>query len=258
MMTSVIAPWQRPSFRPTGRDATVTLIAFADEDVIGSEPDLRIGADIPETAPVAGLDLRSHRYADSPAWIDGWRTGALRNLAARGLDDLARLDAASCCYSITVTVEDPADLSHLQLGWAVASAIATAGAFATLDAHAATWFPGPSVASLSPHRPFTVQQEVSLTAENEPVPGFGHPVHTRGMIKFGRPDLVAGVPSSRIEETGRILNHLARMLAEGAVVVPGQQFRIDGQRILTVAPYEPGATTPELNLNNDALLLVDA
>ena len=95
-----------------------------------------------------------------------------------------------------------------------------------------------------------------MTAETEPVPGFGHPVHTRGMIKFGRPDLVAGVPANRIEETGRILNHLARMLAEGHVLVPGQQFRIDGQRILAVAPYVPDATIPELNLN-DALLLVD-
>ncbi|MEU4693657.1 hypothetical protein [Actinoplanes sp. NPDC023714] len=254
----MIDPWLRPSFRPTGRDAIVALIAFADEDVLGAEPDLRLGAALPESAPVANLDLRVHHHAVSPDWIDGWRTGALRNLAARKLDDLGRLDAASCCYSIAVAAEDPADLTHLQLGWAVAAAIAEAGAFAILDAHAANWLPGPAVASLSPHRPFTVQQEVSLTAETEPVPGFGHPVHTRGMVKFGRPDLVAGVPADRIEETGRILNHLARMLAEGDNLTPGQQFRIDGRRVLTVAPYRPGDTIPELNLNNDALLLADA
>src|SRR5471032_118961 len=33
--------------------------------------------------------------------------------------------------------------------------------------------------------------------------------------RLGRPDLIAGVPADRIEETGRILHHLARMLAEG-------------------------------------------
>jgi hypothetical protein len=98
---------------------------------------------------------------------------------------------------------------------------------------------------------------VSLIAETEPQPGFGHPVHTRGMVKFGRPDLIAGVPADRIEDTGRILNHLARMLAEGHVLEPGQQLRFDGRRTLAVTPYAPDATTPEVNLNNDGLLLVD-
>jgi hypothetical protein len=192
-VSSAIAPWQRPAFRPTGRDAVITLIAFADENVLEAGPDLRIHDTVPQGAPVAALDLRMHRYADSPAWIDGWRTEAMRNLVRRDLGDLGRLDAASCCYSMSVTAEDPADLTHLQLVWAVASAIAAAGAFAILDAYAAAWLPGSTVASLPPDRPFRIQEQVSVIAETEPTPGFGHPVHTRGMIKFGRPDLVAGV-----------------------------------------------------------------
>jgi hypothetical protein len=124
--------------------------------------------------------------------------------------------------------------------------------------YATNWLAGPTVASLSPHRPFAIQPEVSLIAETEPTPGFGHPVHTRGMIKFGRPELVTGVSADRIEETGRILNYLARMLAEGHNFLPGQQLRPDGHRVLTVAAYTPNAITPELELNNDALLLLDA
>jgi hypothetical protein len=77
------------------------------------------------------------------------------------------------------------------------------------------------------------------------------------MIKFGRPDLIAGVSADRIEETGRILNHLARMLAEGDMLVPGQRFRFDRRRTVLVSPYTPDATTPEVNLANDGLLLVD-
>ncbi|GAA3221662.1 hypothetical protein ACFO1B_16320 [Dactylosporangium siamense] len=257
-MTTAIEPWQRPAFRATGRDASVMLIAFADTNVLGGGAELRVRDAVPPTAPLAALDLRIHQYADSAAWIDTWRTGALRNLAAQQPLDLDRLDAATWCYSISIAAADPADLTHLQLAWAVAAGIAAAGAFAALDVFAANWLTGASVAALSPHRPFTVQQEVSLIAETEPAPGFGHPVHTRGMLKFGRPDLVAGVPADRIEETGRILNHLARMLAEGHVLTPGQVLRFDGRRALTVAPYAPDATTPELHLNNDGLLLVDA
>ena len=50
------------------------------------------------------------------------------------------------------------------------------------------------VASLPPDRPFTLHREMSLIAETEPTPAFGHAVHTRGMMKVGRPDLIAGVP----------------------------------------------------------------
>jgi hypothetical protein len=258
-MTSAITPWSRTSFQPTGCRAAISLISFADRDVLEAASDLRLRGVVPENAPVACLDLRLHRYVDSPDWIDGWRTGAMRNIAARELgDDLGRLDTASCCYSIQVEVDDPADLTHLQLAWAVASHLAGSGSFAVLDAYACTWYPGPAVASLPPDRPFVIQREVSLTAETEPTPGFGHAVHTRGMVKFGRPDLIAGVPAERIEQTGRILNHLARMLADGQTLHPGQKLRIDGQRTLTVAAYQPDAAVPDVNLSNDGLLLVDA
>jgi hypothetical protein len=233
------------------------LIGFAAADVLGVPMELALRGVVPAAAPVAALDVRLHHYTDSASWIDGWRTGALRNIAARQLDDLGGLDAARCCYSISVEVDDPIDLAHLQLAWAVAAALANAGTCATLDAYACNWLSAAEVAALLPGRPFNSQREVSIVAETEPTPGFGHAVHTRGMIKFGRPDLIAGVPRDRIDDTGRILNHLARMLAEGHTLEPGQELRFDGRRSVTVAPYVPGAAIPEVNLNNDGLLLID-
>lgn len=233
------------------------LVVFADDDVLATDPELRLSGTVPRGAPAAGLDLRGHHVSDSAAWVDGWRAGAVREIAGRDLGDLGRLDAAKCCYSIMIEAPDPADLTHLQLAWAVAAALARKGAFAVLDVHAVTWLPGETVAGLDPARPFTVQREVSLTAENEPAPGFGHPVHTRGLIKVGRPDLIAGVPAGRIQHTAQVLNHLAAMLAEGHVLEPGQQLRFDGERTLRVEPYVPGGVVPDVSLNNDGLLLVD-
>jgi len=94
-VTSAIAAWQRPAFRPTGRKAAITLIAFADEDVLDNGPQLQIRGAVPQLAPIAALDLRMHRYADSPAWIDAWRMGALRTIAARQLDNTAQYAAAA-------------------------------------------------------------------------------------------------------------------------------------------------------------------
>jgi hypothetical protein len=254
-MDSAIAPWTRPQYRASPSRAAVMLIAFAERDLLGAELELR--GVVPASAPVDALDVRTHHYANSPTWIDNWRTNGLRNIAAQQLGDLAGLDAASVCYTVGVELDDPPDLTHLQLVWAVASRLAQAGSSVILDAYSCNWLAGATVATLAPDRAFALQQEVSLIAETMPTAGFGHPVHTRGMIKFGRPDLIVGVPPERIEHTGQVLNHLARMLADGSQLAPGQQLRFDGGRTLRVTPYEPDGTTPEVNLANDGLLLVD-
>jgi hypothetical protein len=256
-MTASIAPWSRPAYRNTGQRAVIMLVAFADRDVLGPSPSLELRGVVPASAPTLGLDIRSHQRAADPDWFDGWRTGALRTIAEGQLVDLERLDRATHCSSVRVELDDPADLTHLQLAWAVATWLAKAGCFAVLDGYAINWLPGSAVAALPPDRPFAVQKEISLVAETEPTPGFGHAVHTRGMIKFARPDLIAGVPAERIENTGRILNHLARMLADGHVLTPGQTLRFDGERTLAVRPYVPDGMIPEVNISNEALLLDD-
>ena len=256
-MTTAIEPWTRPAFTATERSASFLLLAFADRDVVGEPPELELRGVVPAAAPVAALDVSLVRREESPAWFDGWRQDSLRSIAGKFLGDLTALDAATRCYSVRVDVPDPADLAHLQLGWAVATRLAQAGCTTILDAFAIVWLSGDDVAELDPDRPFTIQREIWLTAETDETPGFGHAVHTRGLLKFARPDLVVGVPADRIEHTGRVLNRLGRMLAEGAVFEPGQRFRFDGDRTLLVTPYEPNDTVPDVELNNDALLLVD-
>ena len=93
-----------------------------------------------------------------------------------------------------------------------------------------------------------------MVAENEPTPRFGHALHTRGMIKFARPDLVTGVPPERVSEVAAMINSVAGRLADGAVLEPGQVLNRGG-RAMRVLAYQPGRNAPELELNNDALLL---
>jgi hypothetical protein len=247
-----VEPWQRPAHRRTGREAAVLLVAFTPGEVL---TELNLAAVIPANTPVDALAVRLHRYEESPEWMDAFRTGPLRNLAARELPDLRPIDEATCCYSIQVRVPDPADLTHLQLAWAVASAVSKAGAVAVFDAFAHDWSLPEPIAALDPFRPFSVYREISVIAETESSPGFGHPVHTRGMIKFGRPDLIMGVPEEKIGDAASILNQLATMLAEGHVLTAGQQLRINDEETLAVLPYTPDDRIPDVQLINDGLLL---
>lgn len=231
------------------------LVVFATDEVL---TDLDLTGTVPAGAPVGALDVRLHRYSDNPEWVDGFRAGPLRDLAAQQLPDLRLIDDATCCYSIQVRLPDPADLTHLQLVWAVAAAAARAGATAVLDVFAHDWSRAEPIAGADPHRPFTVLREISVVAESDESPGFGHPVHTRGMVKFGRPDLVMGTTRERIGEAAQILNQLAGMLAEGHFLSPGRQVRIDGERTLTVVAYLPDDRVPDVRLIGDGLLLTEA
>jgi hypothetical protein len=247
-----VEPWQRPAHRPAGREAAVLLVAFTPGEVL---TELNLAAVTPANAPVDALAVRLHRHEDNPEWMDAFRTGPLRDLAARELPDLRPIDEATCCYSIQVRVPDPADLTHLQLAWAVAARVSRAGAVAVFDAFAHDWSLPEQVAALDPHRPFDILREISVIAESEPTPGFGHPVHTRGMIKFGRPDLIMGVPEDRIGDAASVLNQLATMLAEGHVLAAGHHLRINDEETLAVLPYTPGSHIPDVQLINDGLLL---
>jgi hypothetical protein len=247
-----VEPWQRPAHRPAGREAAVLLVAFTPGEVL---TELNLAAVTPANAPVDALAVRLHRHEDNPEWMDAFRTGPLRDLAARELPDLRPIDEATCCYSIQVRVPDPVDLTHLQLAWAVAARVSRAGAVAVFDAFAHDWSLPEQVAALDPHRPFDILREISVIAESEPTPGFGHPVHTRGMVKFGRPDLIMGVPEDRIGDAASILNQLATMLAEGHVLAAGHHLRINDEETLAVLPYTPGSHIPDVQLINDGLLL---
>jgi hypothetical protein len=246
-------PWSRPVFQPSGRRAAALLVAFTDREVLGTPPELTLHGAFPSSAPVDALDVR---FVDDTEWVEDWRDGAVAALGAKVVDASA-LQAASCCYLISIEIDDPADLAHLQLCWAIAAQIARAGAVAVLDAYAVRWHAGDWVAALAPDRDFAIADEVTLTADTMPTPGFGHTVHTRGMIKFARPDLIAGVGPDQIEPTARVLSHLARKLAEGADIGPGERFPVGEHRTLMTTRYEPDGTVPELNLNNEGLLLID-
>ena len=252
-VTSPIPPWQRRGYRPTGQDADVLLIVLSGD--VPAEP--RLPVEVPPGAPVGALERQRHAGAEGRAWANQWRTGAFRDLAAAQLGELGALDAAAGGYAVRVRLADPADLSHLQLAWATATQLAAVTTTVVFDVLAGIWHPGGAVAAQAPERPFSITREISVVYERQPTPAFGHPVHTRGMTKFARPDLIAGVSASQIPGTARILNHLAAMLADGAVLTPGQRLRFDGRRTLRVERYEPGDRVPDVHLAADGLLLVD-
>jgi hypothetical protein len=247
--------WTRPHHRATRADASVLLVAFSEAPLADGVPFSMSRYGVPTEAAASSLDTRTHARDDDPEWFDGWRTGAIASIAASQLTDGGRLGSARFCHSATARVTDPPDHGHIQAAWAAARSFVERGCFAVLDAHAGRWHDGARVAALAPDRPFDLGAEVTMVFETDRTPDFGHPIHTRGMAKFARPDLMAAAEPDTADMLAQVLHHLAQALADGETLSPGQAIDVDGRHEGSLMPYQPGVNAPEVHLNNEGYLL---
>ena len=247
-----IAPWTRSHFRSGGGANVFQLFCFAQSltDLPFSAP--RFG--LPSPGAMQGVEVRELPRALDPAWFDGFRSGALRTVARECLQgDLSGLDAATTMVAVLINRPDAADLVHLQAGWASAQWLVARGASVVLDAQSQRFWRGDDVADWPAERPFALTTDVNVVVEGEPTAPTAT-LHTRGLQKFGRPDLVVfDVPGPRWDAVGGLLRGLAARLAMGDVFAPGDTVELGDQRV-RCDRYAPGPRG-NLHLNNDGLVL---
>jgi hypothetical protein len=212
-----------------------------------------VGAPEAEACTLRTIDRRV-----DPRWFDAWRSGSLRNIAETDLGkDIAALDAADHAHVIVTAPTAPTDLAYLQAAWALVRYTIECGATVVLDAHAMTYIPAASVQRAN--EPLDIKREVRVVYETTSMRDDGaHALHTRGMRKFGAPDLIALCTDSDARFVGHAIAELADSVAHGTelavplhavVVAPGVTWMVveDEHRLGEI-----------LQLNNSARVLVDA
>ncbi|HEY0880176.1 MAG TPA: hypothetical protein VGD87_01540 [Archangium sp.] len=199
------------------------------------------------------VEVRELPRAVDPAWFDGFRSGSLRTLAQQALGNTDALDAATQMVAVLISRPDAADLEHLQAGWAVGKWLVARGATVLLDAQCNRFWKAEEVADWPAIRPFALSSDVNVIVEAEPTSPTAT-IHTRGMQKVGRADLIIqDVPGAQWDAVAGLVRACALQAADGVVFKAGQQVTVDGKSI-TFAEYKPTPAT-ELHLNNAGLLL---
>lgn len=256
-MTEALLPlWRRPYHAPQGGMASVILFAFAEQPLDLSAPLSRSRHGLPPQFSLDELDIRQHRREEDPQWFDGFFSPELLSMAAADLGDGADLSRMRAVCSLRFVALEPADLAYLQGSWAVARWLCDCGAEVVHDAHAIRWHSGADLLALGAARDFDIEHEVKLIFEADETSGFGHVTHTRGLAKFGRPDIVlAGVQPRDARVCGVLLNALARRAALGAPLRAGQTVGPAGLFPRPLLEYEPDGSHPQVHLNNDGLVL---
>jgi hypothetical protein len=251
-----IAPWTFTTPPAAPRTPEVLILAFSRgplaDDVAMSLS--KFGA--PSAASVAAADVRTIEAAVDPAWFAAWRSGSLRAIAGGDLDDLAELDAADRVHLVAFAPQAPTDLTYLQAAWALARFLVARGATIVLDVHAMTYRRAAAVPSAD--LPFDARREVRIIYETTTErPDGAHALHTRGMRKFGAPDLVALCTDADVDAIGAVMAQVVVAVAGGADLAAGAHgIDVDQSMSWNIVDDEHGLAAL-LALNNSAKVLVD-
>ena len=130
------------------------------------------------------------------------------------------------------------------------------GATLVHNANAIAWKSADNLADLAPHRELDLGFEIACVFESDPTPGFGHLVHTRGLLNFGHPDFVLfGAHPRDARPLGLILNMLAEEAALGRRFFPGERIGPLELPPALIEDYEPEGPHPDVHLNNAGLCI---
>lgn len=255
-MTTPLQPWPRELHPESRDDVAVHLFVFAPRELDLGAPLSSAEHGVPEgfdadAIEVAYLDRGTHAQ-----WVEGFFDPSVEALARREIgeafEDVKRSQGV---YALSFVAEEPDTLGYLQTIWAFARYLASLGASAVLDAATNRWWKAAELLARTPDRPFAIEDEVVVVVEDD---GDGAPayVHTRGLQKLGRPDVILEqvLPSHRARAVD-LLQTLAAELARGATLRAGDAIALADGVECVFREYKPGERDPELGLGSATLVL---
>lgn len=243
---AVPASWPRPYWQPGDEEVLLQFYVFGKFATDLAIPAARYGSDgLPE-----GVALQRFQNAVLRRW-EGYplmgELGALLREEAPEVYEQARL--APEVLVIRGRIADRDSLDYLRDTLGVIAALLDVGGKSVLDPQtlslhdADAWRRRYLVPGGAPPR----SHVLIVCRADEAAPGRFH-VHTRGLRKFGRPDVsLRNVPESATSQAGLLCERLVEMLALGARFADGQELELDTLSTPLIASYGGGPEDAHFN-----------
>ena len=189
-------------------------------------PDLSISTSKHRTNEIpTGVEIRYYERASQLDQFDWFKPGYLWHVVQREKPELAHaIEAAPTCFHIQGHVSDPATLDYFRNVIGVITATLDSGGIVVFDPLMLKWWSPVEwrTTVFDPDEPLPHNHVVVLVSEDEEFAGTAW-IHTRGMRKFGRPDLsIHGVPPSHRASVIDLCNRLIELQAFGDLIREGQ------------------------------------
>ena len=253
MADEQVAAWRRPYFKAGEQPTKIFFVCFGKTPL--AEVELgRARFGLPSAELANQVELREHQRAAGPAWFEDWWGGAFGVIAEQDLgEDLALLTTSDVCYTLSLELGDQADLAPLQSVWGLSRWLCARGMSVVLDVHAFRFRTRAELDALD-FSASDVQRDVKIVLETEPTHDGLHLMHTRGLCKCARPELLCFVRPDDAATLGRVLNQLARTLLEGALASQIRLRIADGVELVT-SPAQDRNLVASLGLEAAVMLV---
>jgi hypothetical protein len=225
LMSEQLADWPRKFYQgPGGRPFLFYVVfgAFPQMPAL-SRQDYRSNGVFP------GLQLTHYDRAKYPDVLDGFRQGYLWDQLKRQKPALAEaVQAAGECLVLRGELEDQGDLNYLRDSVGLLTFLLDHGGIAVYEPQMFHWREPPEwrERAFLPASAVPRQHAVILTSE-EPEDASLTWFHTRGMPKFGRPDLsVHRVPLRYRDAVIDLFERFIELQAFGDIIEDGQEIRM--------------------------------
>lgn len=239
-----IPAWQRIHWQPSDEEIVLQFYVFGKFEPVRA-PSKPYGSDgLP-----AGIELTSHHHTDLRAWEGYPLKGALGRMFK---DDAAQayklaLDAPEVLV-IRGRIPDSANTGYLRDTLGVLAALLDIGGVAILDPQILTlfgvdgWRRRYLVRDGAP-----IRNHLLILRDGEETAGYSH-VRTRGMRKFGRPDIsIEHVPDKDVDRAGMLCEQLVELESLGAHFTDGQKLDVEGGHGDLIARVGGSLEDPEFN-----------
>jgi hypothetical protein len=242
-MSSELASWPRPHFVPGGGNALLYYDVFGtfdlEQPLSGSK--YRCG-DI-DWIGVHHCDRERH----PDAFLDT-QPGPLWGLLEDDSPNTAELASrAPQMVAVRGEVADPGTLDYFRDAVGVVAWLLDAGGIAVCDPQMLRlWSADEWRAQVfDPNEPQPLKHTVII---DSPEDGSKHWLHTRGMLKYGRPDLsVPGVGPGHLEVATELIARFIVWQARGGVIRDGESVRIPGLPPGGVCRHRGSLDDPDFN-----------
>ncbi|MEO7050098.1 MAG: hypothetical protein ABI128_00380 [Rhodanobacter sp.] len=220
-----IPAWQRPHWQPSDEKILLQFYVFGKFEA-GRVPSQDYGS----PGLPAGITATSHHHADLRSWEGYPLKGAMgRMYKADAPQAYQRALDAPEVIVVRGTLEDSPATGYLRDTLGVLAGMLDTGGVAIVDPQilslldAAAWRRHYLVREGAP-----IRHHLLILCDGESEPGRSW-IHTRGMRKFGRPDLsIHQVPDNAVDRAGALCEQLAELQALGAHFAEGQTLEIKG------------------------------
>ena len=245
-MSEHLASWERPSFSPGGGDAFLFYVAYGNIELHHPLD----GAKYRSAGVPAGMELWSYDKEKQSEGFGRFLEGYVwEQLLSTDAPLAHRVKASSCCVVVCGSVKDPPTLNYFRDTLGLLTHLVDCGAVGVYDPYLLKWWDATSWRRdvFEPAKPLPRRHTVILDSEDEMHAGTTW-FHTRGMCKFGRPDIsVHRVAAVYREATLDLIDRFIELQALGGLVPEGQEVRMKSLPPDAVVRHGGSMDDPDFN-----------